>query len=65
MKSKKPREKSERELLEDIKKLLIIIATKNKASQEEIGKCLGVGRTRINNILMGVGVKKDGKKGAE
>ena len=61
MTNKKSREKSERELLEDIKRLLVIIATKGKTTQEEVGKCLGVGKTQINNILAGVGTKKDGK----
>ena len=67
MPNKKPREKSERELLEDIKRLLILIATKGKATQEEVGTCLGVGNTRINNILLGADFKKKkakyGKKG--
>jgi len=60
MKSKKPREKSERELLEDIKSLLVLIASKSNATSDDIGKCIGVGGSRVRNILTGVGknVKK-------
>lgn len=61
-KKNKPREKDEREILEDIKRVLIIIATKGKATQEEVGKCLGVGKTQINNILKGIGMKKNAKR---
>jgi len=50
-----PREKSDKELLDDIKRLLILIATKGKATQKEVGKCLGVGETQVNNLLMGIG----------
>jgi len=58
---KKPREKSERELLEEIRSLLVIIASKSGAKSDEIGKALGVGGSRIRNILTGVGKKKNEK----
>jgi hypothetical protein len=61
-KNNKPREKSERVLLEDIRRLLILIAVKGKATQKDVGKCLGVRNTQINNILMGVGAKENGQK---
>jgi len=54
--------KDDKELLRDIRDLLILIASKPKASQKEVGKCLGVGETQINNILMGVGRKKSRRK---
>jgi predicted transcriptional regulator len=49
-------------LLEDIRNLLILQLTKEKVTQAEVGKCLGVKNTRINNIILGVGKKKDGKE---
>lgn len=55
---KTPREKTDRELLDDIKRLLILLITKGKATQEEVGTCLRVGKTQINNLLMGVGKNK-------
>lgn len=63
MKNKKsPREKSDKELLDDIKRLLILLITKGEATQEDVGKCLGVGKTQINNLLMGVGKNKKNSK---
>lgn len=60
MKSKKkPREKSERELLEEIRSLLVLLVSKSGATSDEIGKCLGVGGSRIRNILTGVGKNKN------
>jgi DNA-binding transcriptional regulator LsrR (DeoR family) len=53
--NKSNREKSEKDLLDDIKRLLILQLTKGKATQEEIGKALGVRNTQINNLLMGAG----------
>jgi len=56
-------EKTEK-LLEDIKSLLILQASKAGVSSEEIGKCLGVGGSRIRNILTGVGKMKE-KNGSD
>jgi DNA-directed RNA polymerase specialized sigma subunit len=39
--------------LSDVKKLLILIATKNKASQTEIGKLLGISDRQVRNLLSG------------
>ena len=49
----------ERELKDfaDIKKLLILIATKNGATSAEIGRLLGVDASRIRQILNGLGKK--------
>ena len=56
--------KDEKQLLEEIKSLLILIASKSGAKQEEIGKCLGVSGNQVGNILSGFtkNKKKDGKK---
>ena len=59
-KNKPRREKSERELLEEIKHLLILLAFKSGAKSEDIGKCIGVKGSRIRNIL--TGVRKSKKK---
>jgi len=53
MKTKKSREKAERELFEEIKALLVIIASKVGVTSEEMGKSLGVGGSAIRNILSG------------
>jgi len=37
--------------LEDIRSLLILIASKSKATSDEIGKVLGVGGSQVRNIL--------------
>ena len=55
---KKPREKSERELLEDIKSLLILTLYKSGTKSDQIGKVLGVKGSRIRNILSGIGKTK-------
>ena len=47
-------------LLEDIRRLLIILVTKGKVTQKEVGEALGVGQTQIANLLKGSG--KNGKK---
>ncbi len=65
MKKKKPREKSERELLEEIRNLLVLLISKSKTTSNEIGKCLGVGGSRIRNILTGVGKNKKNSKDSQ
>lgn len=45
--------KDEKQLLEEIKALLVLIASKSGAKQEEIGKCLGVSGNQAGNILTG------------
>ncbi len=57
-KKNKLREKSERELLEDIKSLLILALSKSGFTSEQIGKSIGVKGSRIRNILSGVGKNK-------
>lgn len=61
-KKNKPREKNERDLLEDIKSLLVLIASKSGSNSEQIGKVLGVKGSRIRNILTGVGKNKKNSK---
>mgnify|MGYP001120367158 CR=1 FL=1 len=39
--------------LEDIRALLILIASKPRATSDEIGRVLGVGGSQIRNILSG------------
>jgi len=39
--------------LQDIRKLLILYASKTGATSDEIGKVLGVGGSQIRNILAG------------
>jgi DNA-directed RNA polymerase sigma subunit (sigma70/sigma32) len=46
----------------DIKKLLVLIATKNGATSAEIGKLLGVDASRIRQILSGLNKKGRGKQ---
>ena len=48
------------DLLDDIRRLLIILVTKGKVSQKEVGEALGVGQTQVANLLKGSG--KNGKK---
>lgn len=54
-------EKTEK-LLEEIKILLILQLFKSGVKPEEIGKVLGVGGSRIKNIIYGVGKKNDKRK---
>ena len=49
------------EKLDDIKNLLMLIASKNKATSDEIGKSLGLSDSYIRGILTGAG-KKYSKK---
>jgi hypothetical protein len=44
--------------LSDIKNLLILSASKPKVTSDDIGKCLGVGSSRIRNILAGASKKR-------
>ena len=37
----------------DIKKLLVLIAIKNKASQTEVAKILGISDRQVRNLLAG------------
>lgn len=39
--------------LKDVKKLLVLIAVKNKASQAEVGKVLGIKDRQVRNLLAG------------
>lgn len=39
--------------LQDIKKILIVYASKSGATSDDIGKVLGVGGSQIRNILAG------------
>ena len=39
--------------LRDVKKLLVLIAVKNKASQTEVGKLLGITDRQVRNLLAG------------
>ena len=55
------REKDDKQLLEEIKILLILIASKLGAKQDEIGKSLGVSGNQVGNIISGF-AKKRGKK---
>lgn len=48
-----PREKSEKELLSEIKSLLVVIASKLGAKSEEIGKAIGVKGSQIRKIRTG------------
>ena len=44
--------------LSDIKGLLVLNAWKSGASTNDIGKCLGVSKSMVKNIIYGVGKKK-------
>ena len=58
-------EKQFKKLLEElatIRDLLILNASVSGAKSEDIGKCMGVGGSRIRNILTGVGKKKSKKR---
>lgn len=48
---KKVKKKSEKELLEDIKKLIILQLLKSGASKEEIGGILGVSYKTIERMM--------------
>lgn len=61
-KKNKPREKSERELQEEIKTILLVIASKLGAKSEDIGRALGVDGSRIRHILRGSEKKNVAKK---
>jgi hypothetical protein len=39
--------------LKDVKKLLVLIAIKNKAGQREVGKLLGISDRQVRNLLAG------------
>jgi predicted XRE-type DNA-binding protein len=39
--------------LRDVKKLLMLIAVKNKASQREVGRLLGITDRQVRNLLAG------------
>ncbi|MGD0177862.1 MAG: hypothetical protein ABSA50_06990 [Candidatus Bathyarchaeia archaeon] len=39
--------------MRDVKKLLVLIAVKNKASQTEVGKLLGITDRQVRNLLVG------------
>jgi Mn-dependent DtxR family transcriptional regulator len=42
------------EKLEIIQNLLVLIAAKNKATSEDIGKCMGVADSTVRKILAGI-----------
>jgi DNA-directed RNA polymerase specialized sigma subunit len=39
--------------IKEIKKLLVLIALKNKASQAEVGKVLGISDRRVRELVTG------------
>lgn len=53
MAKKKTNEKSEKELLSEIKSLLVVIASKLGAKSEEIGKAIGVKGSQVRKIRTG------------
>ena len=55
---KSSRQKSERELLEEIKALLIVTASKLGVKSEDMSKALGIDGSVIRHILAGTKYKK-------
>jgi DNA-directed RNA polymerase specialized sigma subunit len=51
--------------LQDIRKLLILYASKSGATSDQIGSVLGVGGSQIRNILSGASTAKDAKRKAK
>ncbi|MGA8855568.1 MAG: hypothetical protein WB643_00215 [Candidatus Bathyarchaeia archaeon] len=51
--------------LQDIRKLLILYASKSGATSDQIGDVLGVGGSQIRNILAGVSGGKATKRKAK